>query len=292
MIEVKEPSQIMIEKNKMIVSSTDPEGHIVYVNDVFCEVAGFDRDELIGNCHNILRHPDMPGTIFKLFWSYVLAGKSIYAFVKNKTKNGDYYWVKAYAKPIVSNGKVVQITSYRKPINPYAQYVIEKLYKDLSEYEKKYSIEEAYAYLMNFLEERNLSYHQFVDRLSLDKSVFNKETLHINYNEHYNAHVVFKQSILHAIEKKKKKIDVVESCCCDFGKWCEEVKGESFTKCLAWGKMQKAHDRVHQNMKEYVQKAQGTTMEAYSLEQILRSVDEDTKILLDSLIEIIDKSEE
>ena len=60
--------EIFFEDHELIVSMTDPKGFIIYVNDIFCKVAGYERSELIGEPHNIIRHPDMPRTVFKLLW--------------------------------------------------------------------------------------------------------------------------------------------------------------------------------------------------------------------------------
>jgi len=95
--------ELTIDEHEVIVSHTDVKGKILYANSVFCKYAGYEMEELIGQDHNIIRHPDVPKAVFKLLWSRVLNGESIYAYVKNRKKNGDYYWVKGFTVPIMKN---------------------------------------------------------------------------------------------------------------------------------------------------------------------------------------------
>ncbi len=90
----------------LIVSVTDTKGRITYINQTFIEVSGFSHDELIGKAHNIVRHPDMPPEGFEDLWKTLQAGKPWTGLVKNRRKNGDYYWVIANATPIKENGVV------------------------------------------------------------------------------------------------------------------------------------------------------------------------------------------
>lgn len=83
-----------------ILSTTDLDGKITYINKDFIDVSGFTKDELIGQNHHIVRHPDMPPAVFKMFWTDLRAEKSWMGIVKNRCKNGDHYWVDAYATPI------------------------------------------------------------------------------------------------------------------------------------------------------------------------------------------------
>lgn len=83
----------------MIVSETNEKGIITYANDDFCKIAGFSRDELIGNPHNMVRHKDMPKAAFEDLWNTIKNGKIWKGIVKNRTKDGGYYWVNATAYP-------------------------------------------------------------------------------------------------------------------------------------------------------------------------------------------------
>ena len=97
-----------------LISTTDPSSTITYANSTFCDVAGYSSEELIDNPHNLVRHPDMPKAAFAQLWQYVKAGKSWMGLVKNKCKDGNYYWVSAFVTPVVnSNGQVVEYQSVR-----------------------------------------------------------------------------------------------------------------------------------------------------------------------------------
>lgn len=96
-----------------LISVTDTHGTILECNDAFVEVSGFNKAELIGKPHNIVRHPEMPAAAFEIMWNHLKAGKPWMGLVKNRCKNGDFYWVDAYVTPITEHGKVVGYESVR-----------------------------------------------------------------------------------------------------------------------------------------------------------------------------------
>lgn len=96
-----------------IISVTDAHGVIVDVNDTFVQMCGFTREELIGQPHNIIRHPDMPSAVFKLMWNTLKSGKPFMGVVKNRAKDGSFYWVNAFMVPITDNGKIIGYESVR-----------------------------------------------------------------------------------------------------------------------------------------------------------------------------------
>ena len=96
-----------------LISVTDLNGNIVDCNDDFVIISGFAKNELIGQPHNIVRHPDMPEAAFQTMWSNLKAGRPWMGLVKNRCKNGDYYWVDAYVTPVSENGKIVGYESVR-----------------------------------------------------------------------------------------------------------------------------------------------------------------------------------
>ena len=102
-----------ITDETLIVSKTDIKGRLTYFNDEFVEAAGFTEAELMGQPHNIIRHPDMPPEAFENLWTTLQAGKPWSGAVKNRRKNGDFYWVLATASPIRENGQVTGYTSIR-----------------------------------------------------------------------------------------------------------------------------------------------------------------------------------
>lgn len=98
--------EITLQKDTMIVSETDEKGIIIYANEDFCKIAGYSKDELIGQAHNFVRHQDMPKAAFKDMWETIQKGKTWKGIVKNRTKDGGYYWVNATAFPSQSaNGE-------------------------------------------------------------------------------------------------------------------------------------------------------------------------------------------
>lgn len=99
---------------KLIVSRTDPQGIITHANQAFVDMSGYSREELIGQPHYILRHPDMPAVAFKDLWDTLGRGEPWQGYVKNLRKDGTYYWVFATAIPNVRDGKVVGYTSVRR----------------------------------------------------------------------------------------------------------------------------------------------------------------------------------
>jgi methyl-accepting chemotaxis protein len=102
-----------LEDGAIIVSKTDPRGYITYVNAEFVKISGFTEPELIGKNHNLIRHPDMPPAAFEDMWRTIEAGDPWTGVVKNRCKNGDFYWVLANVAPIWEDGQVTGYLSVR-----------------------------------------------------------------------------------------------------------------------------------------------------------------------------------
>jgi len=98
---------------RALQSKTDLDGIITHASQSLAEISGFTRDELIGQPQNILRHPDVPDTVYHLMWQEIQAGLEFFSLVKNRCKNGDHYWVMMRAAPIMQNGQRVGYTSAR-----------------------------------------------------------------------------------------------------------------------------------------------------------------------------------
>jgi aerotaxis receptor len=103
----------MFAPEQRLISTTDINGNITYSNEAFIAISGYSQSELIGSPHNIVRHPDMPKAAFGVLWEHLKAGKSWMGVVKNRCKNGDFYWVSAYITPIKENGRIVGFESVR-----------------------------------------------------------------------------------------------------------------------------------------------------------------------------------
>jgi PAS domain S-box-containing protein len=118
--------------SEQLVSITDLQGRITYANQEFCEIAGYSLEELVGQNHNIVRHPTMPKAAFADLWSKIQQEKSWRGMVKNRCKNGDYYWVDAYVTPIFENDKVVGYQSVRTCPSDNHKLKAQKLYDALN----------------------------------------------------------------------------------------------------------------------------------------------------------------
>lgn len=103
----------VFNNGEKLITVTDKNGNITECNDAFVEISGFARDELLGQPHNIVRHPDMPAAAFGVMWAHLKAGKPWMGLVKNRCKNGDYYWVDAYVTPMTHNGHIIGYESVR-----------------------------------------------------------------------------------------------------------------------------------------------------------------------------------
>ena len=99
---------------KLIVSRTDKQGIITHCNQSFVEMSGYTEEEIIGQPHHILRHPDMPRAAFKDLWETLERGEKWHGYVKNLRKDGSYYWVYATAIPNIRKGETVGYTSVRR----------------------------------------------------------------------------------------------------------------------------------------------------------------------------------
>ena len=160
--------EIRFEKNEIIVSKTDMSGKIIYVNDVFCRVAEMTTSEVLNQQHNIIRHPDMPRAIFKLLWDTLKSGNEIFAYVKNISKTGKYYWVIAHVTPSYSvNGEINGYHSTRRLPNKKSVSEISAIYSSLLREEQKHSspragIEASYKMLTDILEGQGKTYSEFV----------------------------------------------------------------------------------------------------------------------------------
>jgi aerotaxis receptor len=106
-------TEAVYRDSAVLISKTDTRGVITYANADFIEVSGFAADELMGKSHNIVRHPDMPPEAFADLWKHIQAGKLWHGFVKNRCKNGNFYWVEANVTPITEHGKITGYLSVR-----------------------------------------------------------------------------------------------------------------------------------------------------------------------------------
>ena len=158
----------MFGEDEIIVSKTDMKGRVTYANDVFCRVAEMTTEELIGEPHSIIRHPDMPRAVFKLLWDTLAAGEEIFAYVKNMSKTGKYYWVFAHVTPSVDEfGEVNGYHSNRRLPDRKEIEAISGIYKALLDEENKHAnsksgMEASFALLVSVLEQQGKTYSEFI----------------------------------------------------------------------------------------------------------------------------------
>lgn len=155
----------------IIVSKTDLKGRLTYTNQVFLDVSGFTEDELLGEPHNVIRHPWMPGCVFGLLWERLLAGREVFAYIANMCRNGDHYWVHAHVTPTVdARGAIVGFHSNRRVPRPEAVAAVEPLYRELVAEEARHPVRReavaaSRAMLDRKLAEAGLTYEEWVWQL-------------------------------------------------------------------------------------------------------------------------------
>jgi len=165
-------NEMFFEDHEIIVSKTDPRGIITYANDVFQRVAGYTEEELLGQPHNLIRHPDMPACVFKLLWDTIKSGKEIFAYVKNMARNGDHYWVFAHVTPSYdANGSIVGYHSNRRVPSRDALDKIQPVYAQLRDIELQAAnprdgMNQAFEQVVKLLEDSETDYSNFVFNLS------------------------------------------------------------------------------------------------------------------------------
>lgn len=155
-----------MQENDFIVSKTDLKGRITYGNEIFIKMSGYAESELLGAPHNILRHPDMPATVFALLWERLKNKQAINAYVKNRCKNGDYYWVFANVTPSFdASGNPIGYYSVRRKPSKKALEAIAPLYQTLLQEEKRSGKEASRKLLETTLQNQGVSYDAFIINL-------------------------------------------------------------------------------------------------------------------------------
>jgi PAS domain S-box-containing protein len=125
--------------DELIVSKTDPRGIITYANDVFLRISAYSMAEVVGQPHNLIRHPEMPRAVFELLWSTLSEGRELFAYINNLASDGAHYWVLAHVTPSYGpDGRVTGYHSNRRKPSPKAIAQIEPLYDRLRAEERRY----------------------------------------------------------------------------------------------------------------------------------------------------------
>jgi len=153
----------ILSENDFIVSKTDTRGKIIYGNKTFIKISGYEEHELLDAPHSILRHPDMPKIVFKLLWDRIQNKQEIFAYVKNLSKDGSYYWVFANATATLNtNGTIRDFHSVRRKPSKKALEVIPGIYAQLLDAERSGGMDASLNLLNTVLNEQGVTYDEFV----------------------------------------------------------------------------------------------------------------------------------
>lgn len=158
----------VMRDSDFIVSKTDLKGKITYGNRTFIEFSKYSEAEMLGKPHSMVRHPDMPRAVFRLLWEKIQNKKEVFAYVKNLSADGSYYWVLANVTPVLNEkGEVAGYSSVRRKPKSESLDFIKSLYSQLLNEEKKHKkgeeeIKASTDFLNDFLETKGVSYDKFI----------------------------------------------------------------------------------------------------------------------------------
>ncbi len=177
---------VVVPKEDVLISVTDPKGIITEANDIFVKISGYSKEELVGANHNLIRHPDMPRVMFKVVWDHIKDRENIMAIIKNLRKDGRYYWVITdFVTKVDANRNIISYTAYRRAPKEGILKVIVPMYKALKAIEDFAGMAAAEHFLTDFLERRGETYDDFVEHLIVDTC--EKEDLKRAYEEGTDA---------------------------------------------------------------------------------------------------------
>ncbi|SDT88214.1 methyl-accepting chemotaxis protein [Halopseudomonas salegens] len=123
--------EVALSSGDNLLTTTDLKGAITYANPAFERISGYSQEEMLGKNHNLIRHPHMPPLAFEQMWRTIKSGKSWMGLVKNRCKNGDFYWVSAYVSPVMRDGKIIEFQSVRTKPEKQQVAAAESCYADL-----------------------------------------------------------------------------------------------------------------------------------------------------------------
>ena len=196
--------EVQWDKTKTLISETDVKGTITNVNDVFCAVAHYSASELIGQPHNLIRHPDMPKLIFKLLWDNLKVGNNFVGVIKNLAKTGEYYWVVTdFEMSRDAMGIITHYIGRRKSVPEAAiNNYLAPFYESLLKMEKIGGVELSSRFFKNYLTKQGKDYIDFViSIMSENQNAFTAETV----NSIDNNNVSVSDNIYHVDHSMNEK---------------------------------------------------------------------------------------
>ncbi len=160
--------EVVIQEDDFIVSKTDPKGKITYCNRIFIEIAGFAESELIGQPHNIIRHPDMPRSVFRALWQTLQSGQEFFGIIKNRTRDGGFYWAFANVTPSHDErGQLLGYYSVRRCPHRSSIDTLAPLYRAMREEEDRHSssreaMDASWKLMQQHLDTAGKSYEEYI----------------------------------------------------------------------------------------------------------------------------------
>lgn len=162
--------EVLLGKDEFIITKTDTQGRIQYGNRVFMRLSNYTESDFLHQNHNLIRHPDMPKGVFYGLWHTLKAGNEFFGFVKNRTSDGNYYWVFANITPDYENDKLIGYYSVRRTAPEGAKQTISAIYQEMREIEQRASKGSApetswNQMIDNIAQQHGLSYSEFIINL-------------------------------------------------------------------------------------------------------------------------------
>ncbi|AZV46239.1 PAS sensor protein [Nautilia sp. PV-1] len=165
--------EVVLNEEDFIISKTDLKSRILYGNQIFIQMSGWQEEELLGKPHNILRHPDMPRCAFKVLYDHIQNGKEWFGYVKNLRKDGGYYWVFANISPTYdNNGNMIGYYSVRRKPKEGFKFIIEPLYRTLLNIENSEGMDGSLKAVDDLLKKHNMSFNEVM--LKIQKGIINE----------------------------------------------------------------------------------------------------------------------
>ena len=198
--------EVQWDKTKTLISETDVKGTITNVNDVCCAVAHYSASELIGQPHNLIRHPDMPKLIFKLLWDNLKVGNNFVGVIKNLAKTGEYYWVVTdFEMRRDAMGNITHYIGRRKSVPEAAiNNYLAPFYESLLKMEKIGGVELSSRFFKNYLTKQGKDYIDFViSIMSESQSAFTAESVSAIDNSNVSVSDNIYQ-VDHSMNEKRK----------------------------------------------------------------------------------------